>query len=138
MRDIRCDLQERANVVEEQIRAIYAHFEKVVQQLQSERDARVAELQGTHMIINQLLEFEAAFMGNVVLWKIRKPRSDRIKAVSGLQLSAEQTSHRRASDIHPSSRALSLAACHARGSSAWSTVSVRRLRISWGASDDFA
>jgi hypothetical protein len=35
------DLQERANVVEEQIRAIYAHFEKVVQQLQSERDARV-------------------------------------------------------------------------------------------------
>jgi hypothetical protein len=48
MRDIRCDLQERANVVEEQIRAIYAHFEKVVQQLQSERDARVAELQGTH------------------------------------------------------------------------------------------
>jgi hypothetical protein len=46
MRDIRCDLQERANVVEEQIRAIYAHFEKVVQQLQSERDARVAELQG--------------------------------------------------------------------------------------------
>jgi hypothetical protein len=66
MRDIRCDLQERANVVEEQIRAIYAHFEKVVQQLQSERDARVAELQGTHMIINQLLEFESAFMGNVV------------------------------------------------------------------------
>ena len=63
MRDIRCDLQERANVVEEQIRAIYAHFEKVVQQLQSERDARVAELQGTHVIINQLLEFESAFMG---------------------------------------------------------------------------
>jgi hypothetical protein len=66
MRDIRCDLQERANVVEEQIRAIYAHFEKVVQQLQSERDARVAELQGTQMMINQLLEFESAFMGNVV------------------------------------------------------------------------
>ena len=60
MRDIRCDLQERANVVEEQIRAIYAHFENVVQQLQSERDARVAELQGTHSIISQLLEFESA------------------------------------------------------------------------------
>jgi hypothetical protein len=66
MRDIRCDLQERANVVEEQIRAIYAHFEKVVQQLQSETEARVAELQGTHSIINQLIEFESAFMGNVV------------------------------------------------------------------------
>ena len=63
MRDIRCDLQERANAVEEQIRAIYAHFEKVVQQLESERDARVAELQGTHAIINQLLEFESSFHG---------------------------------------------------------------------------
>ena len=40
MRDIRCDLQERVNVVEEQIRAIYAHFEKVVQQLECERDAK--------------------------------------------------------------------------------------------------
>jgi len=74
MRDIRCDLQERANVVEEQIRAIYAHFEKVVQQLQSERDARVAELQGTHTIINQLLEFESAFMGNVV--PLENPQAD--------------------------------------------------------------
>jgi hypothetical protein len=63
MRDIRCDLQERASVVEEQIRATYA---QVVQQLQCERDARVAELQGTHTIIHQLLEFETAFMGNVV------------------------------------------------------------------------
>jgi hypothetical protein len=66
MRDIRCDLQERANVVEEQIRAIYAHFEKVVQQLQAERDARVAELQGTHSIISQLIDFESAFMDNIV------------------------------------------------------------------------
>jgi hypothetical protein len=66
MRDIRCDLQERANVVEEQIRAIYAHYEKVVHQLQGERDARVAELQGTHSMINQLIEFESAFMGNIV------------------------------------------------------------------------
>jgi hypothetical protein len=46
MRDIRSDLQERANFIEEQIRAAYAHFEKAVQQLQSERDARVADLQG--------------------------------------------------------------------------------------------
>jgi hypothetical protein len=37
-----------------------------VQQLQSDRDARVAELQGTHSIISQLIEFESAFMDNVV------------------------------------------------------------------------
>jgi hypothetical protein len=37
-----------------------------VQQLQSDRDARVAELQGTHSIISQLIEFDSAFMDNVV------------------------------------------------------------------------
>ena len=78
MRDIRCDLQERANVVEEQIRVIFAHFEKVVQQLQSDRDARVAELQGTHSIISQLIEFESAFMDNVVpLENSQMPRQDK-------------------------------------------------------------
>ena len=29
MRDIRGDLEERANIIEEQIRAAYAHFERV-------------------------------------------------------------------------------------------------------------
>jgi hypothetical protein len=40
MRDIRGDLEERANIIQEQLRASYAHFENVVQQLQRERDAR--------------------------------------------------------------------------------------------------
>jgi hypothetical protein len=43
MRDIRSDLQERANFCEEQIRAAYAHFEKMIQQLQSELDVRIAD-----------------------------------------------------------------------------------------------
>jgi hypothetical protein len=34
--------------------------------------------------------------------------------------------------IHPSSRALSFAACHARASSSWSSVSERRRKMSWG------
>ena len=37
MRDIRGDLEERANIIQEQLRASYAHFENVVQQLQRER-----------------------------------------------------------------------------------------------------
>ena len=86
MRDIRCDLQERANVVEEQIRAIYAHFENVVQQLQSERDARVAELQGTHSIISQPLEFESAFMGNVV--PLENPQAEIGQDKGGKRLTA--------------------------------------------------
>ena len=39
MRDIRGDLQERANVCEEQIRAALAYFEQRAQQLQREMDA---------------------------------------------------------------------------------------------------
>ena len=85
MRDIRSDLQERANVVEEQIRAIYAHFEKVAQQLQDDRDARVAELQETHSILSKLIEFESAFMGNVVALdnpqgEIQQDKSKRLTA----------------------------------------------------------
>jgi hypothetical protein len=87
MRDIRGDLQERANLIDEQIRGAYAHFEQVVQQLQSERDARVAELQGAHTIINKLVEFEDGFMNNVVaLSNPQTPRvslAKRIKAASG-------------------------------------------------------
>ena len=44
MRDIRSDLQERANFIEQQIRAAHSHFEKMVQQLQRERDVRIADL----------------------------------------------------------------------------------------------
>jgi hypothetical protein len=29
MRDFRSDLEERANIIQEQVRAAYAHFEKV-------------------------------------------------------------------------------------------------------------
>ena len=67
MRDIRSDLEERAHLVQEQIKAAYGHFEKMVQRLQSERDARVADLQGTHAMIYKLIEFESGFAGDNVL-----------------------------------------------------------------------
>jgi hypothetical protein len=44
MRDIRSDLEERAQIIQEQLRGTNADFEKVMQQLQNERDARVADL----------------------------------------------------------------------------------------------
>lgn len=87
MRDIRGDLQERANLIEEQIRGAYAHFEKVVQQLQMERDATVAGLQESHTMINKLIEFEASFMDNVVTMSNppapRLSLAKRMKAASG-------------------------------------------------------
>jgi hypothetical protein len=73
MRDIRSDLQERANFIEEQIRGNYDHFEKSVQRLQSELDGRVAELKGAHSMVNKLIEFEASFMDNVVA--LSKPQA---------------------------------------------------------------
>ena len=43
-----------------------AHFEKVMQQLQSERDARVADLKGTLAMIDKLMQFETSAMDKVV------------------------------------------------------------------------
>ena len=37
MRDIRSDLEERANLIQAQVQAAYTHFEKVMQQMQVER-----------------------------------------------------------------------------------------------------
>jgi hypothetical protein len=58
MRDIRRDLQERADLIEEQIRAAHAYFEKMVQQLQSERDAKVSELKSWLVGIAKVMEAE--------------------------------------------------------------------------------
>ena len=81
MRDIRSDLEERAHIIQEQMRAAYAHFERMAQQLQSERDARIADLKGSLAI-----QFETGIMGNVVPLE-NAPAShpslaDRMKAVN--------------------------------------------------------
>ena len=62
MRDIRGDLQERAILVDEQIRASVAHFDKAIQQLQTERDARIAELKAGLAMIAKFMEFEKQFL----------------------------------------------------------------------------
>ena len=64
MRDIRGDLQERAILVDEQIRAAAAHFDKAIQQLQTERDARIADLRAGLAIIAKFMEFEERFLHN--------------------------------------------------------------------------
>jgi len=64
MRDIRIDLQERATLIDDQIRAAVAHFDKTIQQLQSERDARVADLKSGLAMIAKFMEFEERFLHN--------------------------------------------------------------------------
>ena len=65
MRDIRSDLQERANAIEEEIRAINADYEKIIEQLQTERDAKVAKAKMKLEVIGKLIEFENADAGKV-------------------------------------------------------------------------
>jgi hypothetical protein len=66
MRDIRSDLEERANLIQGQVQAAYAHFEKLTQQIQAERDAKIAELSETLAMINKLMQFESGMGDKVV------------------------------------------------------------------------
>lgn len=65
MRDIRSDLQERTTLIEAQIRAAYAHFERIVQQLQNERDAKITDLKSGLAMINEFMELEERFLGKL-------------------------------------------------------------------------
>ena len=58
MRDIRNDLQERADRVQDQIKAAAVHFERMVEQLRNEHDARVADSKAYLAMIAKLMEFE--------------------------------------------------------------------------------
>jgi hypothetical protein len=46
MRDIRGDLQDRASLLEEQINAYEAEFDKLIEQVKREHDARLEDPQG--------------------------------------------------------------------------------------------
>ena len=58
MRDIRGDLQDRAALLEEQINAHEAQFEKLTAQLKREHDSRVEDLKAELEAVNRLMEVE--------------------------------------------------------------------------------
>ena len=62
MRDIRSDLQERATFIDDEIRGACAHYEKIIQQVQNERDAKIADLKSGLAMIAKLMEFEERFL----------------------------------------------------------------------------
>ena len=86
MRDIRSDLEERVHIIHEQLRAADAWFEKVMQRLQNERDAKVSDLKGTLAMIDKLMQFEAGVVDKVVTLENPPPSqpslADRIRNVS--------------------------------------------------------
>jgi len=85
MRDIRNDLQERADLARDQIKAVDAQFQRMVEQLRHEHDAKIADLKGALAMIAKLMEFENRLSDKVVTLENPAPRPslpDRIKAVS--------------------------------------------------------
>jgi hypothetical protein len=58
MRDIRGDLQDRAALLEEQINAHEAQFEKLIEQLKREHDSRVEDFKAELEAVNRLMEVE--------------------------------------------------------------------------------
>ena len=64
MRDIRNDLQERADLIHDRIKAAAVHFERMVEQLRNEHDARVADLKVSLAMMAKLMEFEERHVAN--------------------------------------------------------------------------
>ena len=58
MRDIRGELQERANLFEEQIDAHEVQFAKLIDQLKREHDQRREDLKTELEVVNRLLDLE--------------------------------------------------------------------------------
>jgi hypothetical protein len=58
MRDIRADLQDRAGLLEEQINAAQAQFEKVIDQLKREHEESIEALEAELEAVNRLAELE--------------------------------------------------------------------------------
>ena len=63
MRDIRTDLEERAGLIEERIKAAQSDFEKTVAKLKSDYEARVADLKSDLAMISKFMEFERRQFG---------------------------------------------------------------------------
>jgi hypothetical protein len=64
MRDIRGDLQDRASLLEEQISAHEAQFEKRVAQMKAEHEARLKDLRAEFDVITKLHELEQRRLDN--------------------------------------------------------------------------
>ena len=58
MRDIRGDLQDRASLLEEQINAHEAEFEKLIEQLKREHDSKLEDLKAELEAVTRLMEVE--------------------------------------------------------------------------------
>jgi len=86
MRDIRSDLQERANLIEEQIRAAYGSFERMVEQLRKEHDVSVVELKTGLAMIAKFMEFEERHIANVAMTAIPPSSPQKAEPMQAMKL----------------------------------------------------
>jgi hypothetical protein len=74
MRDIRSDLQDRASLLEEQISAHEAQFDKIVEQLRVEHEGRLDDLKAEFAAVTKLMELEQRRIGNAPAPKAHAPQ----------------------------------------------------------------
>jgi len=66
MRDIRGDLQERANLLEQQINTAQAQFDKMIEELKREQEGRLGDLTAELEAVNRVSEIEQRRLGNAM------------------------------------------------------------------------
>jgi hypothetical protein len=106
MRDIRGDLQDRASLLEEQINAHEAQFDKLVEQLRAEHESRLEDLKTEFAAVTKLLELEHRRLSNV-------PSAPKAAAAQPAPQAAHQGSHQTAHQAaHPSAHQPSHQSAH--------------------------
>lgn len=63
MRDIRADLQERVKLLDEQLKAAQAQFDKFLEQIKGEHESRLKDLKAELEAVNHLLGLEHRRLG---------------------------------------------------------------------------
>jgi hypothetical protein len=89
MRDIRGDLQDRASLLEDQISAHEAQFEKLVEQIRAEHEARLEGLRAEFDAVTKLLELEQRRVGSA-------PEAPKAAPVQPAPRAVHQPSHQSA------------------------------------------
>jgi hypothetical protein len=74
MRDIRNDLQDRANLLEEQLNSAEAQFESLVEQLRAEHESRIEDLKAEFEAVARLLEVEQRRLANIPVTPTPAPK----------------------------------------------------------------
>jgi hypothetical protein len=93
MRDIRSDLQDRASLLEEQISAHEAQFDKIVEQLRVEHEGRLEDLKAEFAAVTKLMELEQRRIGIAPAPKAHAPQPQPQPVHQPVHQPAHQSAH---------------------------------------------